>query len=415
MVLENTSSNYDLEMLSGETILLFGGGRWARILLQVTMKILPNNKIVVISPRNANGMRNWVSANQASSRIIVSENVNDWLDYNFFSAIVVNAVHDHSNAIQWCIKKNIPVLVEKPISLNYEVVLDLHKQAIQHNVLMAPSHIFLFVSYLEEFKRKVVSAGSINKITIHWMDPLTEARYGEQKSYDAAVPIFADWLPHLLSIVAALQPEEKYSINSISTMRGGAKMHIILSGKLIAYEFILTRNGFERKRSICATTVSGELVELDFSLEPGIIRTQNYSYSADENWDSKEKPSSILLTTFFSSVKSKTIDPKLRIDLALTSCQLIKEIYPEYLSYQSEWLSGKILQKAPFDDDMRYACKEIIAGIPHLRSNLSLEYLEEVIYGEKQESVVTFAIRERNIGGLFLNLCNSQGINYSIN
>lgn len=415
MVLENTNIGHNFELLSGETILLFGGGRWARILLQATMNILPNNKFVVISPRNADGMRNWVITNQAFSRVIVSENVNDWLHYNFSSAIVVNAVHDHSNAIQWCIKKNIPVLVEKPISLSYEVVVNLHNQALQHNVLMAPSHIFLFASYLEEFKRKVVAAGAIKKITIHWMDPLTEERYGEQKSYDAAVPIFADWLPHLLSIVAVLHPEEKYSINSIITTRGGAKIHIILSGKHIAYEFILTRNGFERKRSICVTSFSGESVELDFSLEPGIIRTKNSTYSADENWNSREKPSSILLTTFFSSVKNKIIDPKLRIDLALTSCQLIKEIYPEYLSYQSEWLSGKISQKAPFDEDMRYACKEIIAGIPHLRSNLLLEYLEEVIYEEKYESMVTLAIRERNIGGLFLNIYNSHSINCSIN
>ncbi|MBC7450867.1 MAG: Gfo/Idh/MocA family oxidoreductase, partial [Cytophagales bacterium] len=162
MVLEN--SDDDLQMLYGETILFFGGGRWTRILLQVTTHILPNSKIVVISPRNAEGMRKWVSANQAYSRVIVSENADDWLEHDFFAAIVVNAVHDHSNAIQWCIKKSIPILVEKPISLNYNEVLDLYKQALRHNVLLAPSHIFLFTSYLEEFKRKIAAAGYIEKI-----------------------------------------------------------------------------------------------------------------------------------------------------------------------------------------------------------------------------------------------------------
>ncbi|MCW3116115.1 MAG: oxidoreductase, partial [Chitinophagaceae bacterium] len=179
----------------GRNIAFFGGGRWARVLIAAALQTMPEStRIVVFSPGNASGMREWVHINKAGEKITVFESTEGCLPRTFSAAIVANAVKDHRDAVQWCLENDIPVLVEKPISPDLISALQLWELSVQKRILLAPAHIFLFTEYLKNFAHKIKTTGIIDHIMIHWMDPVAEDRYGEKKSYDPSVTVFADWI-----------------------------------------------------------------------------------------------------------------------------------------------------------------------------------------------------------------------------
>jgi predicted dehydrogenase len=127
---------------------------------------------------------------------------------------VVNSARDHELSASWAITNNIPVLIEKPFTLSSESTLGLIQLAHEKSSFLASAHVFLFASYITRLKAFIHSSPAITSIDFKWHDSQGEYRYGDKKSFDLSLPVFADVFPHIYSILDYLFPN--LSISNIS-------------------------------------------------------------------------------------------------------------------------------------------------------------------------------------------------------
>src|SRR5262245_5053326 len=129
-------------------IALVGGGRWARVYARV-LSTLPDvvGAVTIVSPHNADGMRNWVAAER------LGYNVADARDPSGFdAAIIVNAAGDHESSALLFLQAGVPALVEKPFALNAAGAARMIEAAQARNVFLAVALVFRFATYVDRFK-----------------------------------------------------------------------------------------------------------------------------------------------------------------------------------------------------------------------------------------------------------------------
>jgi predicted dehydrogenase len=364
---------------SATAILLFGSGRWAKILLTAILETTEHTvPVIIVTQRNRSGIRQWLLDQRLTGRINVVKDPSEW-NGPVRAAIVVNAASDHYAAATWCIKNKIPVLVEKPVCTHYPYVQQLYAMALEQQVMLCPAHIFLFAGYLYEFRN--VLPTKANRIHINWTDPAFEQRYGEIKNYDPSLPVYADWVPHLISLlVVVLSSVDVVQLKSVYVSRGGALLRISLVINTVICEILMERNCGIRRRQVQVFGISGEMYELDFSSEPGTINLNGTSQTADKLWKDRPRPTVQMIRAFLDQVDTGVIDHRLDMLPALTASKLSAEIEEEYIRQRNTWLSQVLTSSKEFSDDMRYACSEIISGERHWELKDTLEKLVNGFY-----------------------------------
>lgn len=342
-------------------IVVIGGGRWSRVFLDVLCTLVPTVvKVLVYSPRNAIGMQAWISARGLKDRVCASSDLPEISSDASTAVIVANAVHDHEKSIEWALSHKFPVLVEKPLTLNLAASQRLVDLANCKQVYFAAAHVFPFASYIEAFSRIVASADAIESIRVQWSDPKFESRYGEAKSYDPGLTIYADWLPHVLSILGTLVSDHDSQCEKLEFLHGGAHLCIELKLGNIPCTIELVRNDKTRKRIVEITTQQKKIT-LDFSSEPGTIISGSEAICADPDWDVTEKPVSRMLGAFLQAAGGGVRDDRLNVEIGLRTSQLIEQVSALYLSALLSWLKGRLLMVEIDDDcDLRYALSEIL-------------------------------------------------------
>ena len=142
MILEKNHSTYP------DHVAVIGGGRWARVLLEVLSGIVPPFvQISVHSPRNSQSMLTWASARGLGERIQVSSIYPEVTAGESCAVIVANAARDHEKAIEWALSRCLPVLVEKPITLSFAATQRLSELAISQKTYLAAAHVFHFARF----------------------------------------------------------------------------------------------------------------------------------------------------------------------------------------------------------------------------------------------------------------------------
>lgn len=309
-----------------DNIVVIGGGRWARVLSEVLCGLTaPSVRITVHSLHNAASMSAWTVARGLTERIDV---VSDWplfLSTGSNAVIVVNAAQDHEKAVNWALSSGVPVLVEKPIALTAVASQRLADLARSQSARFAAAHIFLFASYLDHFSKLVSNSGNIQSLRVYWTDPSFENRYGESKHYDPSLPIFADWLPHVLSIVGTLTSNrpEKCTIKRFS--RDGTYLELELMLGDILCNVRLVRNSDQRRRILEVVTGQKSL-QLDFSQEPGVITDGFMTEVGDPDWEYKPHPAARMLTAFLKWASGGEFDKRLSLEVGLQACKIIDQI-----------------------------------------------------------------------------------------
>ena len=251
-----------------DRIAVIGGGRWSRVLLQVLYEIVPSSvEISSHSKHNVIGMKKWAHKNGLINRIKIFKNYPKISQGKSCAIIVANATQDHEKVVKWALSNYLPVLVEKPITLNYDTTKSLINLARMSKTYLGVSHVFLFAKHIDVFSNLVVKLNDIRDIKVNWIDPLYEKRHGEIKKYDPAVPIYVDWLPHIISILDFFFPRSNHIIKNIRLYKGGSRVKIYTLLKNTNCEISLVRNGSKRKRSFEIKT--DEKINLDFINEPG--------------------------------------------------------------------------------------------------------------------------------------------------
>lgn len=344
-----------------ERIAVIGGGRWARVLLEVLCDFVPPSvRVSAHSPRNAQAMSAWAVDRNLADRIQVFSDYPEAISGESSAVIVANAARDHEKAIAWALSRRLPVLVEKPVTLSLEATQRMVDLAISQKTYLASAHVFMFARYVEAFSKLVAGGGGVRSIHVQWMDPPSEKRYGEAKSYDPGLTIYADWLPHVLSILSSLSPGAIQVGQVFEVRRGGAQLRMnVLLGN-VSCEIELARNGAFRQRLISVTTEQGQ-ISLDFAKEPGTIVSGAVERCGDPAWDSGPKPVSSMLRAFLKDVASGSRDERLDVRIGLLASQIIDQLSPAYHAALSSWLGKKWgALGGGNDEDFIYLLNEIL-------------------------------------------------------
>ena len=369
----NMDGSYGNSVISPANIIIIGGGRWARILTEVICTIVDTSvNISIYSKGNASYMAEWVSLRIPERNIQVFSA----LPHKFLSpsnaVIVANAARDHEKAAAFALSAGGNVMVEKPLTLSHQASERLIALAHKSGKTLVTAHIFLFARYFQNYSSIVSKAGEITSIRCNWVDPKSENRYGETKRYDTSLPIFVDWLPHILPMIRTFASGKSQSCINLELNRGGALVEIqIMVGEIPCY-ITLERNGATRKRFM-EVTVSGKMMKLDFSTEPGVIQIGSEKINGDPEWQTNERPSVSMIKAFLRGAAGKGYDERLDVEIGLSSSKVIDQAMVMYRIKHMEWLVERLAAKIESDDeDLHYALKEIFQ-VDNFISNSEIE------------------------------------------
>lgn len=346
-------------------VAIIGGGRWARVLVDELYIVAPTAVAISIhSTHNSDLMARWVEAQGYGARVRV---LSSWPDAEVGAVIIANAARDHEAAIEWALNMRIPTLVEKPIALTASAAEHLAKLAGANNVPLAASQVFLFARYLANFSRVVAEAGPIKSLRIDWSDPAREDRYGERKNYDASLPVFADWLPHIVPIVYHWVPELRLQCQRLQVDRGGAAVQLELTAENIRCSVRMERNAERRQRVVEAYT-AGDVFRLDFSTEPGVIMSHESTTVADPDWENGKRPVACMLAAFLEYAAGNGGDERLDVRHGLRACRITDQVASLYHARVALWLTSRLSVAETIDEDVRYALSELLQKDTRLSS-----------------------------------------------
>lgn len=357
-------------------IAIIGGGRWARVLTETVSSIVPIGTLISIySAHNASAMSLWVVEKGFKQDVRAYSDISKLEAYKVDAAIVVNAARDHALIVEKIIQLGIPVLVEKPVTLSHSTTYRLTRLADEKGVLFAAAHVFIFARYLNNFSHHVSNLGKIKSIYVNWTDPKSESRHGESKQYDQGLPVFYDWLPHVLSVITELT--NNASIEDINTYfyKGGAHVEIECMLGDVFCHIKLVRNNNVRRRVF--EVVADQALKLDFSDEPGMIYNTKYSICGDEKWNVEKRPVAQMLSAFLVQAAGGNSDKRLDIDIGLRANKLIDRVASLYNQALLSWLKVKLVSPVLVDTDLEYALKEIVLFNGHFPSNVD-ECIENI-------------------------------------
>lgn len=344
-----------------DTIAVIGGGRWARVMVEVLAGLLPESvALAVHSPGNARSMAAWAHARGLGGRIHCTTAWPRSPSVGTGAAIVVNAARDHERAAEFALSAGLPTLVEKPMALTASAAQRLVDLSRSRNIRFAAAHVFVFAPYLENFSRLLADAGHVESMRIEWTDPQGEERYGERKRFDAGLPVFDDWLPHVVSIAGVLLGALPDQCRALQVRRGGAALELELMTGGIPCAVLLERNALQRGRVVTAIA-GGERLELDFSTEPGTIARGSSIGSAAADWDSRSGgPLARMLSAFVAWAAGGKPDARLDVAPGIRACALADQVRAMYRAALMPWLRARLAGPTAVDEDLRYALAELL-------------------------------------------------------
>ncbi len=392
-------------VVSPANIAVIGGGRWARVLTEIVYRITDHSiNISIHSPGNASSMQAWVEEKGWKSRIKITDT---WpTSFQGSAAVIVaNATVDHEKAIRAAFLAGAAVLVEKPMTLTYASAQDLIAVAENKNFFFATAHVFLFTRYLPRFAESIAAAGEVSAVKIIWRDPQLESRYGEQKRYDAGLPVFVDWLPHILSILYILIKEAPQNLTYFALQKGGAKVTIAFNAGTVSCQVEMERNGRSRKR-LLEVMAGDQLLKLDFSAEPGNIDTGTDLVNADPDWNTADRPATSMLKAFLQQASGIGTDERLDPLIGLRASKMISEVTDLYRPEQMLWLTEKLGTEQIWGEDTRYALIELLQVNDHVRTggiDRKVEKIKNLLAGSSRKHWLTL-LREKKDPAVLLEM-----------
>jgi predicted dehydrogenase len=331
----------------------------------------------VHSRHNAESVSVWARSRGLQERVDVSSEWPQLLCARSAAVIVANAARDHESAVQSALSEGVPVLVEKPIALTAVAARRLADLARNRNTRLGAAHVFLFARYLESFVRLVNETGSVRSLRVCWMDPQVEKRYGEEKRFDPGLPIFADWLPHVVSITSALTPGLPQRCERLKFFRGGAHLELKLILGNIPCSVALARNGDRRQRSVEVVTSERTLL-LDFSKEPGTITSDSLTSNGDPDWGREKGPAALMLLAFLRWAAGGKFDSRLDIEVGVRASEVIDQTSSMYKEALVPWLAARLTSSESDNDDLRYALTELLQSGTPLPESATEQQIERV-------------------------------------
>jgi len=283
-------------------LVLYGGGRWARVIADVLSQVMPGNGHVFwVSHHHHPALLQWVQEKGHKEDItLFQDDAELWQKKRMNAAIVATAPQTHAVYAEKLIDNAIPVLVEKPFVLDFAQALRLHQKAQRKQVFCGVDLVFLYAGYLQDFAAQVRSSGTaVNRVGIKWHDPESECRYGEEKRPDFYTSIIHDMFAHIWSVLKIIFPDLVLRFDDV--LYTPEETRILAQYEMTAIEISLSRRKKQRCRHI---SINDGQWQLDFTKEPGFIWHEG---TKKENvWDQNKTPLYQVLTEFLSVVQGET-------------------------------------------------------------------------------------------------------------
>lgn len=300
-----------------ENIIIFGGGRWTRVILKVLSEIINKDCYVYIHTKNCkNFMEEWIMKGNLSNKVFLINNLNNINSKNIKIAIISNSPKDHFKTASWALKKNLNVLIEKPLCINKKEFIQLKKLSKISKGKLCAAHVFSYLSSLNIYKDLIPSINKINQIKITWVDPEYEKRYGEIKNAFPRITIYLDILPHIFSLIKTIWNTLPTTLSEVKLLEGSSilSFETLINGTRTKIK--IERFGKKRERVIEAFTEKN-FFKLDFTDEPGFVQSKDNLIKI-ENYNKKDiRPLAKLLYSFLRYSKENIWDERLSTKLVL--------------------------------------------------------------------------------------------------
>tara|TARA_B100001059_G_scaffold221232_1_gene243991 strand:- start:3109 stop:4269 length:1161 start_codon:yes stop_codon:yes gene_type:complete len=339
-------------------IIFFGGSRWTKILIKEIISSKNFDfKVIIISPSNFKTIRNWIKIEGLMNLVQVNRSLSLKDGSIYFASIVSNSTKDHFDSVLFSLNNNIPVLVEKPVTEKLFQTEKLVEVSRNKKIFLGAAHVYFFSKNMSKISKDIDKR--YETLEIIWSDPINEIRHSEQKFYDFSIPIFTEYLPHVLSILKIITKNDIYKINACKIFNGGSFIKLIMTSKKKTVNLILKRNANKRERFIKAYYKKNTII-YDFSETMPSVKSHGKVKKI--NFDQNDKPAKKMITSFFSQIIMKKYNRKLDIKFALRVNKVIDDVRVIYEEAQLKKLNNIIKGKNIKKQYLAYMVKEIVAG-----------------------------------------------------
>lgn len=354
------------QIIENGAICVAGGGRWAKIIVEtLASHLLPADQPIFIQSIHSRALlEEWLAKVEFNNRLFVVDTVPE----DVTTLIVANAARLHYQTVADNLKPGRFVLVEKPIVQSTRLLNQLIEQAEACNSRLAAGHVFSFANYIDNFAALLPTpnnddlaahADSISNVKLIWTDNFDESATIAEKAYDPHLPVYADWLPHVFSVLAKFLNLDQIELRNLDISKGGAAVTIEFAASSTPVQVQLDRSSPARNRHIQVKTLSGKTHCLDFTQEPGKIESGGASVNAQPDWQQTRKPLSTMLSAFLEWAQRDTYEQRFDLAFAQTVVGSIEACQKLYDIEQGEWLGDQLeLDVDATNKSLRYAMQE---------------------------------------------------------
>ena len=257
----------------------------------------------------------------------------DMLTHPNLDGIIVSTPPDtHYEIAKSSLIKKIPVLVEKPLTLNKKEALSLKKISIKNNTLLMTEFTQVFNPKFKALKNTLNLIGGIKKI-------YTEAyNFGPIRR---DTPVLWDWGSHELSILISLLNQTPEFIKAtktnqkINNIGDASAWEIICNFKNKITSVSKISNIYQKKRKISVIGTKGIITLDDLSEYPlKFYQGQDLNSLADEKVnliyiENQKKPLDEALLNFFNCIRNQEIN-HWSLDLGVKVTELLEQSSKDY-------------------------------------------------------------------------------------
>jgi len=290
-----------------DVVCLFGGGRWARVLLGVLLDGFPKTTVIWVTQHHFLQNNEWLTDHN-THRVVLVQNAEEAWSLNPQAAIVATSSYRHGHDVKQALIRKIPVLSEKPYCFSIEEANELIALSEQDNLVAGVNFEFTYASYLDDFAAALKTT-PISSIDVVWQDSFCDTRYGEKKNGDIYTPLMKDSFQHCWSLLNYLLPNEPLTLSSV-TYNDDSSVVLIAHALTKQITISLSRRASERIRSI---SVNKGATLLNFANEPGSMLINGHLMQNE--WKGS-RPLLAVFQSFFKVINCPELLPQWRLSLA---------------------------------------------------------------------------------------------------
>jgi predicted dehydrogenase len=309
--------NYKDSAVMQDTIVVIGGGRWARQYLITLSKLIDSRiQVQIVTKYNTQKINELIELLGVQNNFYVVDNLNLIVNQRILIAFIVNNSKNHYEITKFLISNNVNVLVEKPVTLNIHESENLLCLSSIHKTLLFYSNVMLFVDSLYYFVDSLLKKGNVKSISITWHDAVEEYRYGEKKYHDSSLNVLEDLMQHIICITHFFSPSlQKISgFQASEFLKHTAQIEFIVDNLRVHCN--LNQKSNARSRVIKVELESSPYQHtFDFSdtSNPKIL-SNSINFTSERFVPSKFTPLESMIKSAIDSINSGMIDPRLIFD-----------------------------------------------------------------------------------------------------